>query len=139
MTKKETVQILALLSAFYGNGKANANVMADAWYQILKDFEYDDAHKAVMNFARNDCREYAAFPPPGRIVELIKHEANKYNRLFNSIHKGIPYDDLDQELKVLCQPDMYKRGQDMEPEELLAKRDEFIGYVKKKQLQLGGD
>jgi hypothetical protein len=136
MTKNETTKVLAMLSAFYGNGKANATVMAEAWHVILRDYEYRDAEAAVMNFAKNDCREYAAFPPPGKIVELIKHEQNKYNRLLNSIHKGIPYDDLVDELKVLCNPDMYKRGVDMDPEELLSKREEFIEYIKRKQLQL---
>lgn len=139
MTKEETIKTLAMLSAFYGNGKADPHIMAEAWHLLLKDFDFCDAEKAVLNYAKSDCRDYAAFPPPGKIVELIKHEANKYNRLFNSLHKGRPYDDLDIELKCLCPPDMYQRGLDLEPEELLNNREKFIGYVRKKQLQLGGD
>lgn len=135
MTKQETVKVMAMLSAFYGMGKSNPEAMANAWHLILKDYEFKDAETAVVKYAKQDRRDYAAFPPPGKIVELIEHEAGRYNRLFNSMYQQIPYDNIG-DLQELCDSALYERGLHMETEELLSKRVEFIDYIRKQETKL---
>lgn len=135
MTKQETIKVMAMLSAFYGMGKSNPEAMANAWHLILKEYDFRDAEVSVVKFAKDDRREYASFPPPGKIVELIEHEQGRYNRLFNSIYNGLPYDEIG-ELQELCNREMYERGLKMETEELLGKRNEFIDYIKKSEQKM---
>ena len=53
MNKKETIQIMALLSAFYGAGKSDPNIMAEGWYLILEPYDFEIAKRAVLNYAKN--------------------------------------------------------------------------------------
>lgn len=140
MTQTETIKIMAMLSAYYGQGKSDAQIMAKAWHLILKDYPYTLAEKAVIEYAKNDTRDYAAFPAPGAIVRVIKahedEERKKANRIFGAMYDGIPYDEMPEDLKALCGRETYERGQALDDEELLARQDEFKEIIRNKQKRL---
>ena len=103
MNKNETLKILAMLSAYYGQGKSDAKQMASAWHLILKDYSYQDAERAVVEFARNDVRDYATFPTVGviiREIETAHTNARKLkNKAWNNILNTNEYDKLIEEAK----------------------------------------
>lgn len=140
MTKTETIKIMAMLSAYYGQGKSNAEVMANAWHMILKDYPYSIAEQAVINYARNDRREYASFPSVGAIVQVIEQAQSERkaiaNKIFNALYNGKPFDSLPVELQALCDRGVYERGLKMDEEELLAKQDDFREMIRNTQKRL---
>lgn len=140
MNKTETIKIMAMLSAYYGQGKANAEAMANAWHLILQDYDYKLAEQAVINYAKNDRREYASFPSVGAIVNVIEQteaeQKNLVNRVFNAVLNGVPYDDMPEEQKLLCDRGVYERGLTMDYEELLSKQDDFKSWIRKEQKRL---
>lgn len=71
MTKSETTKILTIIRAFYKTDQ-NAAEMVGAWHTVLADYDYEVAEVAVKNFAKNDKRDYATFPPLGKIVQQIE-------------------------------------------------------------------
>ena len=62
MNKQETIQIMAMLGAFYGAGKSNPEVMAEGWHAILEPYDFEVARRAVLNYAKNDVRELGLRP-----------------------------------------------------------------------------
>lgn len=94
MNKNETVKILAMISAYYGQGKADPQQMVNAWYVILKDYDYGVAEKAVIEFAKTDSRDYATFPSVGQIVRAIEKQKNYANLIYNTLWAGGDYDSL---------------------------------------------
>ncbi len=91
MNKVECVAILTILGCFYGKGKSSAKQMAKAWYMVLEEFDYWETKQAVIEFAKNDCREYGTFPTPG----VITREIREYRREIKKKHREIV-----EELKV---------------------------------------
>jgi hypothetical protein len=67
MTDEDALQILARLSAAYGN-KHLTEPETDVWLDYLHDFEYDDAQDAVDRSIRGD----QFFPSIARFRELAK-------------------------------------------------------------------
>ena len=108
MTKQQTVIVLAMLSAYYGEGKADAAEMAAAWHVILKDYDFATAQIAVINFAKNDARDYAVFPSVGKIVEAIEAELGKRRGVFNAALDGTPYEYLPDHYQAIVQKDFYE-------------------------------
>ena len=109
MTKRETLIILAMLSAYYGEGKSDPSEMAAAWYVILKDYDFPTAQVAVVNFAKNDTRDYASFPAPGKIVEAIEKEVAKRRGVYNAALRGDSWDELGIEYKAITTPFYYNQ------------------------------
>lgn len=91
MTEKEVVKIMAMLGAYYGGGKTNPQQQATAWYLVLKDFDFKIAQVAVVNFAKNDTRDYAAFPTVGKIVDAIRTETKSRAKPIREIKMAISY------------------------------------------------
>ena len=121
MTKKETIQIMALLSAFYGAGKSNPEIMAEGWYLILAPYDYEVAKRAVLNYAKNDTREYGTFPTVGNIVKCIEEEMQKdqapIKEIVLSISYGKDYDQLSDNAKNNISEDRYNSWLAMDAEE----------------------
>ena len=131
MEQFEVTKIMAILSAFYGQGKADAETMAKAWSYILMPYDYAAAERAVLRFARNDVRDYATFPAPGVLVREIEFEQGVYKRTFNKMFNRVPYDNLSDDEKSIVSRSDYEWGMSQEPEYLLAHKDNFLGKVQK--------
>lgn len=95
MTRDETLKVLGILSAFYGQGKSDARMMASAWHALLKEYPYIVAERAVMKYAKHDKREYASFPPPGVICNAIEAEQKVLYGVRNKALKKAEYQELD--------------------------------------------
>lgn len=125
MTKKETIQIMALLSAFYGAGKGNPDIMADGWFLVLEPYDFEIAQKAVLNYAKNDTREYASFPTVGNIVKCIEDEMRKeqapVKEVVRAISYGWKFDQLSKEAQNLIGEERYKTWMKMDAEEFANK------------------
>lgn len=111
MTKTETIQIMAMLGAFYSGGKNDPKLQAEAWHLILGKYPYRVAEQAVLHFVENDTREYATFPAVGKIVEEIKKEQERINKPIGEIVKNISYGReyayLTNEAKALISEEKY--------------------------------
>ena len=142
MTKEETIKILAMLSAFYGQGKSNPEQMATAWHLILDKYEYRIAQKAILTFAENDRREYATFPAVGNIVAAIRDEEARENRPINEIVKGISYGrqylTLSSEAKQIISEERYEGWLKMNAEEFNNQSSRLAETLKGIQLKMLG-
>ena len=121
MTKQETIQIMAMLGAFYGAGKSNPEVMAEGWHAILEPYEFEVARRAVLNYAKNDVREYASFPTVGNIVKCINNEIAKdeapVKEVVRAISYGWGYDQLSKDAKEIISPVKYDEWLKIDAEE----------------------
>lgn len=133
MTEKETVKALTLLSSFYGEGKAEVNIMVKAWHELLADYEYFVVRRAIFNFARNDTREYASFPTPGTIVMEIENEQSTYSGIYNALLNDQwngNYEKVPDYIKQLFSADQYDRFMALEYQERLNLRNDVILSLK---------
>ena len=133
MNKNETLKILAMLSAYYGQGKSDAQQMASAWHLILKDYPYQDAEQAVVEFARNDVRDYATFPTVGVIIREIdtaRTNARKLkNKAWNNILNTNEYDKLIEEAKEWFSREQFNELKKLPHEIQVTQRDNFIKQI----------
>ena len=138
MTEKDTVMVLAMLSAFYGEGKSDVRLMAAAWHALLKDYNVAVAQRAVLRFAKNDQREYASFPTAGKIIAAIEEEMGIRRGIFNSIKNRQNYDTLDERYKELIPKDRYENALTKTDAELEEGKDAFIqSLMPTEVLQIG--
>lgn len=112
MVKKETVKIMAMLCAFYGQGKGEPEAMADAWHIVLQEYSYNEACEAVINFAKTDTRDYATFPAVGKIVQEIEKGRAARGKAVNEVYLAIAlnnrsYEDLSAMAKAICPPTLF--------------------------------
>ena len=121
MTKDETIKIMAMLGAFYGGGKTDPQMQAQAWYLVLKDYDYRIAQVAVINFAKRDTRDYASFPTVGKIVQAIEAESKARSKPIREIKMAISYgrqyDQLPDDCKRLISKADYDSWLSMDAEE----------------------
>lgn len=110
MTLAETIMIMAKLSAFYGQGKSDAKIMARAWHEILEPYDYKIASGAVTQYARNDMRDYATFPTAGVIVEAIEQEYGVRRRIYNGMLAGVPYKEIGERAREIISEEDYNNG-----------------------------
>ena len=143
MTLDETVKIMALLGAFYGGGKSNPEVMAEGWYLVLEPYDYEMAGKAVLNYAKNDVREYASFPTVGNIVKCIKDEMAKEEAPIKEIVRAISYgwghDQLSKDAQELITPLRYDEWLKMDAEEFANNAGKVSLALKDRQKSLTGE
>lgn len=143
MTLDETVKIMALLQAFYGMGKGNPEVMADGWFLILEPYDFEIAYRAVLNYAKNDTREYASFPTVGNIVKCINDEIAKeeapVKEVVRAISYGWGYDQLSKEAKELVTPLRYDEMLKMDAEEFANNAGKVATTLKTKRKALTGE
>lgn len=119
MNKQEVTALLAILSAYYGNPKAEAADMVNAWHVVLKDYEYAIAEQACIEFAKNDNREYSQFPSIGNIVAAIKDEYNCFLRIRNFAFHNKEYDEIGDRAKKWITAERYERLKKCEDRYLL--------------------
>ena len=92
MTKNETAKILAILNAYYPEVGADPGIMVNAWYKLLKEYDYVVVEQAAMNFAAVDHRDYPKFPVPGQIkaqILLLSKQGDSPEELWNLVYKAI--------------------------------------------------
>lgn len=127
MIYEETIKIMAMLGALYGEGKSDPENMAVAWHMILEKYDFEIAKKAVLNFAENDTREYATFPAVGVIVREIRKqqylEAKPIKEVIRSISYGKGYEDISDNAKRIISEEVYNRWLKVDAEEFAAKSD----------------
>ena len=142
MTKRETIQIMALLSAFYGAGKGNPEVMAEGWYWILEPYDFEMARRAVLTYARNDTREYGTFPTVGNIVKCIEEEMRKdqapIKEIVRNISYGRDYSMLTADAKSLISEERYNSWLKMDAEEFANKSMVITETLKSERKRLQG-
>lgn len=140
MTKEEMIKIMSMLSAFYGEGKSNVEFMAPGWYELVGHFEYEAVKQAVLNYAKNDTREYASFPAPGHIIKLAKEEMQIYENVYNSIASGSYYELIDPRGQKLISKEEYDKLKMLPKDELALKKDRIIESLKPAENQklIGG-
>lgn len=140
MTKKETIQIMSMLSAFYGAGKGNPEIMAEGWYIVLEPYEFKHAYNAVLEYAKNDTREYASFPTVGNIVKCIEDEKVKEQKPINDIIRAISYGwdytQLSTEAMYIIDEEHYDSLLKMDAEEFSRKAGIIAESLKKEQKRL---
>ena len=143
MTKQETIQIMAMLGAFYGAGKSNPEVMAEGWHTILEPYEFEVARKAVLNYAKNDVREYASFPTVGNIVKCINDEIAKdeapVKEVVRAISYGWGYDQLSKDAKELITPLRYDEWLKMDAEEFANNAGKYSLALKDRKKSITGE
>ena len=142
MTKKETIQIMALLGAFYGQGKGNPEIMAEGWYYILEPYDFEVAQRAVLTYAKNDTREYGTFPTVGNIVRCIEEEMRKdqapIKEIVRNISYGRDYGMLTAEAKNIISEERYNSWLKMDAEEFANKSMVIAETLKSERKRLTG-
>ena len=133
MKKAETLKLLAMLSAFYGQGKADPEQMVSSWHMILKDYSYEEAENAIIAFAKMDCREYATFPAPGVLINQIEETRKKEHSIkcaaWINILNTDEYDQLIEEAKDWFSREQFTELKKMPYEIQLTQRDNFIKLI----------
>lgn len=142
MTKKETIQIMAYLSAFYGAGKGNPEIMAEGWHLILEPYDFEIAKRAVLTYAKNDTREYGTFPTVGNIVKCIEEEMRKdqapIKEIVRNISYGRDYSMLTADAKALISQERYDAWLKMDAEEFANKSMVIAETLKSERKRLQG-
>lgn len=140
MTKKETVQIMALLSAFYGAGKGYPEGMAEGWHLILEPYDFQLAKMAVLNYAKNDTREYGTFPTVGNIVKYIEEEIRKQkapiSEIVRAVAYGWSYGQLSENARNNISEDHYNEWLKMDAEEFANRASALAGTLRSEQKKL---
>lgn len=133
MTKEETVKIMSMLGALYGEGKSNPKNMAAVWHMIIGKYDYETAQQAVLNFAENDTREYATFPAVGVIVKEIRKQRMLEEKPVRDVIRGVimgkKYEDLDTEAKELISETKYEDWLRLNSEYFVSKADVFADQL----------
>lgn len=119
MSKNETLKLLAILSAFYGRPKAEAEDMANAWYVVLREYDYTVAEQACIEYAKNDNREYSQFPSVGSIVASIKEEYGCLNLIRNYALWNHEYRELEDRAKKWISEERFNRLKSCDDEYLM--------------------
>ena len=142
MTKKETIQLMSVLAAFYGQGKGNPEIMADGWYLILEPYDFEIAKRAVLTFAKNDTREYGTFPTVGNIVKCIEDEMRKaeapIKEIVRSISYGKDYSQLSEGAKNNISEDRYNSWLNMDAKEFSNKAHIMAETLRSERKRLQG-
>lgn len=137
MTKEEVGKVLALLTAYYGQGRSfDVRQMVEGWYYVIGEYDYNTAKRAVIEFARNDTREYASFPTAGSVRKAIENERNVPNKIFAKIRANTPYERLTQKEKRYITESNYKLAQGMKEEQLLDKHTAIIEHMRGNERKL---
>lgn len=130
---------MAMLFAFYGQGKSyDAHSMTEGWNYIIGEYDYETAKRALIKYVKNDTREYATFPTAGLIRKAIEEEMSMPRRIFNKIHRGLPYESLSVDEKRYIGEKAYQKAIEMKVEDLLDAGEKIIGYMQERQKKLGG-
>lgn len=143
MTKQEAIKIMALLGSFYGAGKSNPEVMAEGWHIVLEPYDYKHAYNAVLDFAKNDTRDYASFPTVGKIVQGIEKEMAReeapIKEIVRAISYGWGYDQISADAKANITEEHYNDWLKMDAEKFANNAGALSDSLKKKQKMITGE
>lgn len=136
MTRKETAEIVKLLMAYFrNNSSATAATMIDAWYLVLKEYEFKMVRAAVIDFAKSDRRDYPTMPGVGQIVAKIDEARAAKNKpitmAINSLVYGVEYDALPEDVRKVVGRERYERYARNEPENIIARQTEIRAAMMK--------
>ena len=73
MTREETGNFLDEIVALYPNvirKDSDMALMLKLWEEALQDYGYEEIHKALQDYFRNDSRGYV--PTAGQLIELAR-------------------------------------------------------------------
>lgn len=142
MTKSETIQIMAMLGAFYGAGKSNPEIMAEGWFLILEPYDFEIVRRAVLSFAKHDTREYGTFPTVGNIVKEVENEMAKeqapINEIVRAVSYGWGYEQLSTDAKQLIGYTKYNDWLKMDAEEFANSAGKMASALKDRVKKLEG-
>lgn len=131
MTKEEVGKVLALLTAYYGQGRTfDVRQMVEGWYYVIGEYDYNTAKRAVVEFARNDTRDYASFPTAGSVRKAIENECNVPNKIFAKIRANTPYERLTQKERRYISEKAYEKALKLREEQLLDSHKTIIEYMR---------
>ena len=137
MTKEEVGKVLALLAAYYGQGRTfDVRQMVEGWYYIIGEYDYPTAKRAIIEYARNDTRDYASFPTAGSIRKAIENERTVPNRIFAKIRANTPYERLSRKEKNYITETAYNKALQMREEQLLDNHKTIIEYMRGNERRL---
>ena len=140
MTREETIKVLEVLNAFYAGGKNDPQQQAIAWHMVLADYDFNDAMNAVLRFAENDTREYAAFPAVGNIVGEIRAESARKNSAISEIIRAVgygkEYSELSNDAKALIPESSYEKWLKIDAEKFSTQQNRFAAFLRDRQLML---
>lgn len=133
MTRKEVAAVLAMLSAYYGRPKDDAHVVVEAWNAIIGEYEFQTAREAVIQYAKNDTRQYASFPAPGVIVKAIRNRQVERERpilaVMSGINKGTEYRMLPYDAQQVVSEEKYEEWLKMNPLEFINRQEQYINEL----------
>lgn len=139
MSKKEVIKLLAIISAYYGTSKTDAETMVNAWYLLLKDYDYSIAEQAVLEYAKSDTREYSQFPKIGVVIESIKKEEQAFTVIRNHAYYDKEYSELSERGKKWITEERYNRLRKCPEEYLLNNLAEIKRTLVDGRKLLGGE
>lgn len=130
MTKKETAEIIKLLMSYFrNNNDVGAGTMVDAWHTIFKDYKYKLVRDAVIQFAKEDRRDYPTMPSVGVIlaqIDSIKdRERRPVMKAFNGAVDGVPYEQLPEDVQEVLAQETYEKYLMYDPERLINNQRQF--------------
>lgn len=128
-----------MLNVYYGQGKADPELMANAWHVFLEPYSYRLVEKAVLNFVMDDKRESQYFPGVGQILASIKEEENLGNAIGGRLKHGDSYEELSERAKRAITKELYNKLSDKR--EYLYDDDNmktFISWFNERQMQIEG-
>lgn len=82
--------------------------MAMAWHEIIGEYDYKTVERAIINYAREDERDYPVFPSPGQIIESINKEVNIPHAIWGRMANNCPYRELSARAKRLITQEEYE-------------------------------
>ena len=124
MTKKETAEIIKLLMSYFrNNNDVGAGTMVDAWHTIFKDYKYKTVRDAVIQFAKEDRRDYPTMPSVGVILAQVDSIKDREKRpvmiALNGAIDGRPYEQLPEEVREILAEETYEKYLLYDPEKLI--------------------
>lgn len=140
MTREEVGKVLALISAYYDrkNHAMSTQAIVEAWYYVIGEYDYEIAKRAIVEFVKNDTREYATFPSAGLIRKAIEEEEAVPRLIFNSAFRGSPYETLSPRCKEEITEQAYGDLMENKQEDLLEHKDRIIERLKSNVALLEG-
>lgn len=137
MTETETIKIMAMLGAFYSSGKNDPKTQAKAWHLVIGEYDYEVVKKAVLNYAKNDVREYASFPAVGVILaEVGKINAEMEKPVKEIIHRvlmGLDYYGLSVEGRKLISEQQYNEWLRINAEEFANHTKDYADILRRRR------
>lgn len=142
MTEVETIKIMAMLGAFYSSGKNDPKTQAKAWHLLIGEYDYEVVKRAVLNYAKNDVREYASFPAVGVIIaEIKKIDAEMEKPIKEIIHRvlmGLDYHGLSIEGQKLISEEQYNEWLRVNAEEFANHTKDYADILRRRRDGYGG-